>query len=323
MNWYQSLTTLEIIVGFLFLGLYLGYIYKIHRLASHFKQKADILWIKFGFRSFYFILIIISIMGPSFGAMKKEIKTIGKDIFILVDVTTSMDAHDVSPSRLEKVKYELRQLIQKFNSDRIGLIIFTSEAVVQCPLTYDQSALLLFTETLNTNLLPRAGANYAPALQLALTKFTANNQPNIPEKRAEIVLLISDGEDFSTNLSPIYRKLNQENIRVISLGIGSETGIPIPLKKGYVTDSEGKRVISKLDAERLAKIAGNTNGQYFEIGARTSEIPRLISAINAIEGERQETRTVDVRANKYYYPLFVAFLFIILDIIATFNVIRI
>ncbi|MDQ4140303.1 MAG: aerotolerance regulator BatB, partial [Bacteroidota bacterium] len=85
----------------------------------------------------------------------------------------------------------------------------------------------------------------------------------------------------------------------------------------------GKRVNSKLNAERLAEIAGNTNGQYFEIGPRSSEIPRLISAINAIEGERQETRTVDVRANKYYYPLFVAFIFIMLDILIIFNVIRI
>ncbi|RDC63665.1 VWA domain-containing protein [Adhaeribacter pallidiroseus] len=323
MNWYQSFTSLEIIVSILFLVLYVGYMYKIHRLAAHFKQSAGILWVKFGFRSFYFILILIAILGPSFGAMKKEIKTIGKDMFILVDVTTSMNARDVPPSRLAKVKYELRQLIQKFNSDRIGLIVFSSEAVVQCPLTYDQSALLLFTETLNTNLLPRAGANYVPALQLALAKFKANNQPNLPEKRAEIILLISDGEDFSANLNPVYRQLNQENIRVISLGVGSEKGVPIPLNQGFVVDSKGKRVISKLNAERLAEIAGNTNGQYFEIGARTSEIPRLISAINAIEGEKQETRTVDVRANKYYYPLFLAFIFIILDIIVTLNVVRI
>ncbi|QNF35421.1 VWA domain-containing protein [Adhaeribacter swui] len=323
MNWYQSLTTLEIITGLLFLILYLGYIFKIHRLAAHFKQKADLAWVKFGFRAVYFLLIIIAILGPSFGAMKKEIKTIGKDIFILVDVTASMNARDVPPSRLEKVKFELRQLIQKFNSDRIGLIIFSDEAFVQCPLTYDQSALLLFIQTLKTDILPRAGANYAPALQLALEKFKNNKDSQLPEKRAELILLISDGEDFSTNLIAVYRQLNQENIRVISLGVGSENGGPIPLNKGFVTDAKGKRVISKLNPERLAEIAGNTNGQYFEIGARTSEIPRLISAINAIEGERQETRIVDVQANKYYYPLFLAFIFILLDIIVTFNVIRI
>ncbi len=114
-----------------------------------------------------------------------------------------------------------------------------------------------------------------------------------------------------------------ENIRVISLGVGSESGAPIPLAKGFVADQKGKRIISKLNAERLAEIAGNTNGQYFEIGERSSEIPRLISAVNAIEGERQETRTVDVRANKYYYPLMLALVFIMLDILFIFNVIRI
>lgn len=323
MSWYQSITFIEILVIFFFGLLYLGYILKIRRLAAHFNQKPTALWVKFAIRTLYFTFIIIAILGPSFGAMKKEIKTIGKDIFILVDITASMNARDIPPSRLEKVKYEIRQLIQKFNSDRIGLIIFAGDAFVQCPLTYDQSALLLFTETLHTNLLPRSGADYQPALQLALTKFKANNRPNEIEKRAEIILLISDGEDFSANLNSVYQQLNRENIRVFSLGIGSEKGAPIPLQRGFVTDQEGKRVISRLHAERLAEIAGNTNGQYFEIGEHASEIPRLISAINAIEGERQETRTVDVRANKYYYPLFLAFVLIMLDILVTLNVIRI
>ena len=323
MSWYQSLTFLEISVGLFFSIFYLGYFLKIRRLAAHFNQKPNALWVKFGFRTLYLLLMLVAILGPSFGAMKKEIKTIGKDIFILVDISASMNARDVPPSRLEKAKYEIRQLIQKFNSDRIGLIAFAAEAFVQCPLTYDQSALLLFTETLNTNLLPRSGADYTAALQLALTKFTAPDKPNGREKRAELIILISDGEDFSENLRPLYRELNRANVRVFSLGVGSEDGAPIPLAQGFVTDKTRRRVISKLNAERLAEIAGNTNGQYFEISATTTEIPRLISAVNAIEGERQETRTVDVRANKYYYPLFLAFIFIMLDILVTFNVIRI
>jgi Ca-activated chloride channel family protein len=323
MSWYQSITFLEILVGLLFGVLYLGYFFRIWRLAKHFNQKPNVVWVKFGVRTLYFVLIIVAILGPSFGAMKKEIKTIGKDIFILVDISASMNARDIPPSRLEKVKYDIRQLIKQFNSDRIGLIVFAQDAFVQCPLTYDQSALLLFTETINTQLLPRSGANYAPALQLALSKLKTKENPNLPEKRAQIILLISDGEDFSDNIGPLYRDLNRAHVRVFSLGVGSENGAYIPLAKGYITDKKGKRVISKLNAERLAEIAGNTNGQYFEIGERSSEIPRLISAVNAIEGERQETRTVDVRANKYYYPLFLALVFIMLDILLIFNVIRI
>ena len=323
MNWYQSITFLEILAGLFFLVFYLGYIFKIRRLAAHFKQKPNAIWVKLGVRTFYFVLIIIAILGPSFGAMKKEIKTIGKDIFILIDASASMNARDISPSRLEKAKYEVGQFIQKFNSDRIGIIVFSSEAFVQCPLTYDQSALQLFTQTIHTNLLPKAGADYAPALQLVLTKLRAKNSLNLQEKRAEIILLISDGEDFSGNLGQLYRQLNHQNIRVFCLGIGSDNGAPIPAGKKFVTDNKGKRVISKLDAERLAEIAGNTNGQYFEISAHSSETPRLISAINAIEGERQETRTVDVQDNKYYYPLVMALILIMLDVIVTFNVIRI
>jgi Ca-activated chloride channel homolog len=130
MSWYQSLTFLEVLVGGLFGLLYLGYFLRIRRLAAHFNQAPTALWVKFACRTLYFGLLIIALLGPSFGAMKKEIKTIGKDIYILVDISASMNARDVPPSRLEKAKFEIRQLIRKFNSDRIGLIAFAAEAFV-------------------------------------------------------------------------------------------------------------------------------------------------------------------------------------------------
>src|SRR6478609_969238 len=166
MIWSQPLSLLELIFAVLFIGLYAAYLFRMKRLAGALAQKPHLVWVKLLFRSAYFLLLLVALLGPSFGAATKEIKTTGKDIYVAIDLSQSMNATDVQPTRLEKVKFELPQLLSKFNSDRIGLLIFSSEAFVQCPLTFDQSALNLYTQTLNTNLVPRAGTELAAPLEL-------------------------------------------------------------------------------------------------------------------------------------------------------------
>ena len=323
MNWYQSLSWLEILFGSLFLLLYGGYVYRIKKLAGYFKQAANRIWIKFTIRSVYFFLLIIALLGPSFGAMKKEIKTIGKDIFLLVDLSASMNTRDIPPTRLEKIKYELSQMIPAFDADRIGLIIFTSEAVVQCPLTFDQEALLLYNRLLNTNQAPSAGTNYGPALDLAINKFEANPDSGAVSPKARLILLMSDGENFGEDVRRSLQQLRNSQIQVFTLGIGTEAGGPVPVGHTFKKDPEGQRVTSRLNGEPLREIARQTNGQYFEITNGKNEAQELVRAVNLIEGETQESRTIDITANKYIYPLFLALILIIADILITVNVIRI
>ena len=98
----------------------------------------------------------------SFGETTKEVKSMEKDVFICVDLSQSMNAFDIQPSRIERVKFELKNIIEAFNSDRKGLIMFSNEAFMQCPLTYDNNALALFIQTLNTSLVPNTGTDFAP-----------------------------------------------------------------------------------------------------------------------------------------------------------------
>ena len=170
MIWFRSLGTLEIILILLFAGLYLAYIYRIIRIAKSLRTSYNKVFYKVLIRSMYFILLLVALLGPSFGENTREVKSVGKDMFICVDLSESMNANDVQPTRLEKIKFELKNLVDAFNSDRIGIIIFSSEAFVQCPLTYDQNALNLFIETLNTNLVPKAGTDFGPPLEMALKK---------------------------------------------------------------------------------------------------------------------------------------------------------
>lgn len=183
MTWYQSLTLLELLFGGLFFGLYAGYLLRVRRVALFFRQRPYIVWFKFVLRHLYVLLLLIAILGPSFGAMKKEIKTIGKDLYIAVDLSQSMNATDVQPSRLEKAKHETQRLIARFNSDRIGLMIFSNEAYIQSPLTYDQNALQLYAHTLRTSLLPHSGTDYAPVLQLTLDKLKQEKNPRLLSRK--------------------------------------------------------------------------------------------------------------------------------------------
>ena len=323
MTWYQSLTLLELLLGAAFLVLYTGYLLRVRRVALFFKQRPHGVWFKFVLRHLYLVLLIIAILGPSFGAMKKEIRTIGKDLYIAVDLSLSMDATDVQPSRLERAKHVTQRLISRFNSDRIGLMVFSDEAHIQSPLTYDQNALQLYTQTLRTSLLPHTGTSYVPVLELALDKLRQRSNTAEEEQKARVLVLISDGEDFGSDVTRLAGQLQRENIRVYALGIGTTEGGRIPAGQAFKTDQEGREVVTKLKPEPLEQLAELTGGAYFEVNDRVSETSKLISAINNIEGELRESKTIDVTANKYIYPLVLALFLILLDILITVKLIRI
>jgi Ca-activated chloride channel homolog len=322
MIWSQSFSLLELILVAAFVLFYGAYLFRMKKLANALHQKPHLIWLKLLLRTTYFGLLIIALLGPSFGAAKKEIKTTGKDILVAVDLSQSMNATDVQPSRLEKVKFELPKLLQKFNSDRVGLVIFSSEAFVQCPLTFDQSALNLYTQTLNTNLVPRAGTDLAAPLELAAEKFREEETTN-RQQSAKVLVLISDGEDFGENLRKPVNDLVKADVRVFTLGVGSAAGGNIPVGNGFKRDNEGEKVLTKLNAEALQEIASRTDGQYFEINERASEVSKLISAINNVQGNVRQSKTIDVKANKYFYPLLAALLLMLIDATIRFNTFRI
>jgi Ca-activated chloride channel family protein len=265
--------------------------------------------------------VIIALLGPSFGSDTKEVKAVGKDIMIAVDLSQSMNAIDVQPSRLEKVKYELNNIVEKFNSDRIGLIIFSSEAFVQCPLTYDQSALNLFIETLSSQLVPNTGTDFGPALSLALDKL--DTEESSIDSKAKIIILISDGEDFGEETTSIREEIMDRGIKLFTLGVGTTQGSKIQIGKGFKKDQSGNDVITKLNRRSLKELAARTEGKYFEINQRQNDVSRLINTINGVEGQLRDSRMVDVSANKYIYFLMTALVLLALDILTTVKTIKI
>jgi Ca-activated chloride channel family protein len=117
-----------------------------------------------------------------------------------------MDAFDIQPTRLEKIKFEMKKIVDAFSSDRVGVIIFSSEAFMQCPLTYDQNALNLFIETMNTSLVPASGTDFSPPLKMALKKLTEQEGTSAQQK-SKVIILISDGEDFGEETDEMAREV--------------------------------------------------------------------------------------------------------------------
>ncbi|QHL86680.1 VWA domain-containing protein [Nibribacter ruber] len=322
MTWYLPFTLLELMLCLLFLVLYGGYLYRIKRLAHQFAQQANTLWIKAALRTLYGALIMVALLGPSFGAMTKEIRTNGKDVLLAVDLSQSMKAADVSPSRLEKVKLELSSFIQQANSDRIGLMGFSSSAFIISPFTYDNSALELFIQSLKTNQAPPDAAQLAPVLNLTLQKFQ-DLESNRDKERTKILVIFSDGETFGENLQLLAQQMKNKGIHVFCVGVGTTVGAKIPEGRGYKKDKDGQTVITRLESDPLRLLAKTTQGDYFEMSQSTNELPRLVRAVNAVQSEVRQTKVIEVTANKYFYPLLAALLLIVLDVLWTLQVLRI
>ena len=313
MSWYRELGLTEIIFIAAFLLFYGLYFFRIIQVARILKTPFSSVFVKLFVRTLFFALLIVAILGPSFGGSKKEVKSVGKDIMICVDLSKSMDAYDVQPTRLEKVKNELKKLVAAFNSDRIGLIIFGSEAFMQCPLTYDQNALNLFIETMNTGLVPTGGTDFGPPLRMALDKLTEDNEQTTDTK-SKVIILVSDGEDFGEDTDEVINEIENKDIRLFTLGVGTERGGNIYAGNGVKKDQEGNTVVTKLNSRSLKEIANKTDGQYFEINGSRNDVSRLINTIESIEGELRDARLVDVTANKYFYFLGFAMVLLLLDI---------
>lgn len=314
MTWYRSFSGFEILVIILFIILYAAYLFRMFRIGKILKISYRSLTIKLIIRSAFFLLLIIALLGPSFGDTSREVKAIGKDIMICVDLSESMNAFDIQPTRLEKMKFELKNLVDAFNSDRKGLIIFSSEAFMQCPLTYDQGALNLFIETLGTNLVPNAGTDFGPPIEMALEKLSAEETSTIQQK-SKIIILISDGEDFGENTLSNVSLLEEKGIKLFTLGVGTVAGSKIRTNYGFKTDKNGREVFTKLNAKDLKNLAIKTGGKYFEINEKSNGIERLINAINGIEGELKDSKVIDVSANKYYYFVALALILICADLL--------
>ncbi|MEN2282495.1 VWA domain-containing protein [Algoriphagus sp. SE2] len=320
MIWAYPDVKLTLFLAGLFSLLYFVYLFRYWSINKRLEVEKRRLFTKMVLRTTYFALFLVAFAGPSIGTSTKEIKEEGKDIFIAVDLSQSMNATDIGPNRLQRVKYELKEFTKSFPSDRIGLIIFSSEAFLQCPLTFDQSVLQLYIDGLNTGLVPNFGTDLNAPLRIALERF---EQDESQEVKSKSIILISDGENFGDELESIGTQLNDLGVKVFSLGIGTESGSTIPRGNGVVIDPQtGQPAKTVLERTPLQQIAAETDGQYFEISDEVQEVGDLINRLERLEGGVTGSRIVEASANKYFYFLLAALALSLIDMILPIKTIK-
>lgn len=313
MNFNYELTPVEYIFIGVFLLLYSLYIGRTVLIARALGATARAIVIKFFLRTTYFALLVVSLLGPFFGEPERDIIAEGKDIMVLVDVSKSMNATDIQPSRLEKVKFELQRLITSLNENRFGLIIFSSSPFLQVPLTFDLKAFELFTQSLSTSLVSSTGTDICGAIDLSLEKLVQNRTMNT----SKIILLLTDGENFGTCERKTLASIRQFDIKLMIVGVGTNAGGTIRQNNGWVKDENGQMVTTKLNSGYLQELVKTANGKYFEINNQTNSIAEVVSAINSVENRLIDSRKVAVVSNKYRYFLMAALVLIALDVLVT------
>tara|TARA_B100000674_G_C37845146_1_gene917248 strand:+ start:173 stop:1144 length:972 start_codon:yes stop_codon:yes gene_type:complete len=315
MSFQEDIGIFELSLVSLFLMFYFLYLVRIYKINQQIKVNLKAVFTKFILRVTFFTLLIISLLGPNFGIKEEKVEVVGKDIMIAVDLSESMNANDIQPSRIEKVKFEIKKIVDEFSGDRIGIIMFSGEAFVQCPLTYDKNALNLFVETLNTGLVPNSGTDFGPPLELGLSKLQDKNSGD-NDFKSKIIILFSDGEDFGEDTDKSIEKIKENSLKLFSVGIGTDQGSKILDDFGnFKKDNEGNDVITKLNSSSLRETADKTGGKYYEISKNKNEINQMITEIKNIKGDVIDEQTSNISENKYFYFLLFALVLIAIDYI--------
>jgi len=264
---------------------------------------------KFILRAVAFIFLFIGLIGPYWGVEKRRVKSLGREIYFLMDVSASMNVNDVGPTRLERAKAEIRRLLPELEGDRVGLMLFTEHPFIQCPLTQDHKTFELFLNIAETGQFKQTGTQFRSVLAKVVDRLAESRaeQPEI----SQAVVLISDGEDFGDKYVSVIERLRRRQVKVFTVGIGTYEGGPVPAQaenrsSEFVRYQNGNVVISQLQDQRLREIASTFGTQYQSIKDDDDHLDQLASQIRELVASPLELRTAEVENNKYQVFLFIS-----------------
>lgn len=259
-----------------------------------------------------FAFLIFAIVDIMKGSEEVETKQKMNNVIFLLDVSNSMNVEDVEPSRLTEAKNIVLNALQKFKNDRVGIVVFAGEAASIMPLTTDYTAVDTYLNGIESNIIQVQGTDFLKGMQVAASKFK-----NI-SKGSRKIILISDGEDNEGNENAAIREANNQGMSVISVGVGTEEGAPIPSYlfgqlMGYKTDVTGETVISKRQTDALKKIASSTDGIFVDGNNIQDAVNQIINELNSTSATSSTIVKSKVGIHYYQYFLGVSlFLFLLI-----------
>ncbi len=243
-------------------------------------------YIKFVLLTLGFASLVIAAANPQIGKKFETVKLKGADVFVALDVSSSMLAEDLKPSRIARAKQFVSRLVEQLKNDRVGLIVFAGHSYMQMPLTSDKAAAKLFLSSITTDMVPTQGTSLAEAIKMAQGSYTEEGS------KFRALIILTDGEDHEGAALTAAEEAAKAGIVIHTIGLGDPKGAPIPVvtkngRQDFKRDADGSIVLSKLNETILQQIAATAKGKYFRLGTGGSE--ELTNLLVELEGlEKRE-----------------------------------
>jgi len=261
-----------------------------------------------------FTFLIISLTNPKMGTKLETIKREGVDIVFALDVSKSMLAEDIAPSRLDKAKQIISKIIDNLGSDRVGIIIYAGNSYPLLPITTDHAAAKMFLQNADPNMVSSQGTAINDAISRGITYFDNDDQTN------RFLFIVSDGEDHQEDPETLAKNAVEQGIKIYTIGVGTKNGGPIPIKEkgaviSYKKDNQGEVVITKMNPDMLQDIADEGNGRYIN-GNKTQETIDTVEDL-LLKAEKSEFETKQFSDYKDQFQWFIGFalLFLVIDVL--------
>ncbi|MDJ0835765.1 MAG: VWA domain-containing protein [Acidobacteriota bacterium] len=256
------------------------------------------------------ILMIGAAARPQWGARMEDVTARGIDVLIAVDVSESMRAEDVSPSRIDKARQQVNKFLELLGGDRVSLIGFAGSAYPFVPFTVDYGAFKLFLNSLEPGSIEDAGTDVAKAIDLAIEVFDRTGS-----NAARVLVIFSDGETHEEDPIPAAKRAADANIQIFTVGVGnaSKAGDRIPVgeengKTLYKVDQQGNLVITRLDEETLTSVAQMAGGDYYRVSEAGTELVQIYKRLERQQEEEFASRAFRLKEDRFQIPLLVAVL---------------
>lgn len=292
---------------------------RLQPLASHRRPaiKLALLSLGLGF-------LIVALANPQRGSTLAEGEEKGIDMAICIDVSNSMMAQDMKPSRMARSKQVILNLMNRLGGDRVSLVVFAGRSFIQMPLTNDYSATKMFLEQVNTDLINEQGTAIGDAIEKGMATLGYGvdgnaDQPEWEPNKSRAILIISDGENHEDDAVEAAEQAAKQGIMVCCIGIGTPAGgqIPITDRHGKVVDwrkdREGNIVTTHLNEEMLNEIAKAGNGIYVNAGNGNAAVEDIVKQISTLEGQKFGSAQFSSYKSQFQYPLAAGLLFLILE----------
>lgn len=261
----------------------------------------------------FFMLAIFSLMRPQWGFQWREIPKQGVNFLIAIDVSKSMLSEDIKPSRLERAKLALGDLVRRLDGDRIGLIVFTARSFLQCPLTSDYAGFLLTLSNIDSGLMPKGGTSISSAIKEAMDVFKDASGKD------KILIIITDGENHEGDPVKMAQEAKKAGIIIYCIGIGTQAGDLIPVmgqdgKKSFLKDRAGNVVKTRLNETLLKEVALSTGGGYVRASTIDFGLLKIYSEkISRLEKVKLKSKKVKVFEERFQFFLWAALVLLILE----------